>query len=190
MNLTLKTAPETEPVSEAEAKVHLKVDHTDDDTYINTLIEVARLHAEELTQRGFITQTWELRLDWFPHQIDLLRPPVISVTSVKYIDEDGAEQTLAADQYTLDKFKEPGRLVEEFDQTWPTTREVPNAVIVEYIVGYGAATAVPDTIKQAILFLIAHWYEQREAIIIGTIVAETPDTFEALLGPFRIIRFP
>lgn len=68
MAIKLVTAPGVEPVTLAEAKVHLRVDMTmtDDDLLIGNLITAARVHAENVCRRAFVTQQYALYLDAFP----------------------------------------------------------------------------------------------------------------------------
>lgn len=188
MSVTIKTGPESEPVTLTEAKAHLNVTCSDDDMYITTLITVARIHAERYQRRSYITQTLELRLDRFPrYLIELKRPPVSAVATVKYIDSAGDTQTLSSALYTTDFNSYMPRLVPAFNQIWPTTRHVIDAVTIEYTAGYGAAEDVPDTIKQAMLLLIGHWYLSREQVVIGFTVAELPTGVTALLATERVL---
>lgn len=187
MPLIIITAPTEEPVTLAEAKLHCKVDGTDDDTLLTALIVAARQQAEHRLGRALCTQTLEKVLDIFPDGIKLPMPPAVSVTSVKYLDADGTEQTLSGASYTLDKDSAPGWLVPAYGLSWPDTRAVPNAVRVRYVAGYGAATAVPQSIKAWMLMAISTMYGQREAIITGIIVAEVPrDFFAGLLDPYWV----
>jgi len=154
------------PVSLADMKLHLKseTDETDDDTLISTLISAATTYCQEFQHRAFITQTRILYYDEFPLMFHVPYPPLISVTSIKYIDTSGDEQTLDSGQYRVDIGNEPGRITEAYNCTWPATRDVTNAVTLTYSAGYGAAADVPDTVKAAIKLLVAHWYEHREAV--------------------------
>ena len=154
------------PVSLADMKLHLKseTDETDDDTLISTLISAATTYCQEFQHRAFITQTRILYYDEFPLMFHVPYPPLISVTSIKYIDTSGDEQTLDSGQYRVDIGNEPGRITEAYNCTWPSTRDVTNAVTLTYSAGYGAAADVPDTVKAAIKLLVAHWYEHREAV--------------------------
>lgn len=180
MGLSLVTAPTVEPVTLAEARLHLKSDDsaTTDDTLITALITAARELAENETRRALITQTWKLTLDEFPAEglIYVPRPNLISVTSITYIDDDGVSQTLASDQYTVVTDTLPGEIHVAYDVDWPTTRAVPAAVTVNFTCGYGAtAAAVPGPIKAAMLLDIGDMYVNRESAIVGTIRAENPN---------------
>lgn len=148
----------------AEAKVHLRVDHDDENTSIESdIIPAARRWAENETRRAFINRTQRLSLDEFPEEIRLPDGKVQSVTSITYVDGDGNTQTLASSVYTLDSDSEPARLVLAYNQMWPQIRSVPNAVKVLYVAGYGAdADSVPAGIKRAILQHCLHQYK-REA---------------------------
>jgi uncharacterized phiE125 gp8 family phage protein len=188
--LVLTTAPGSEPLTTAEAKAHLRVDLSDDDTLIDGLIAAARAWAERFTRRAFVTQTWTLYADAFPGSnaapIRLPKPPIQSVDSIIYVDSDGASQTWNAANYTLDSKSEPGRVLPAYNQVWPVTRSVPNAVAVQYIAGYGGASAVPQAIKQAILLLVGHWYAHRESVAHAQTVIEVPQGVEALLWAYRV----
>lgn len=185
----IKTAPAEEPVTLAEAKLHLKQDETADDALITSQIAASREQCEMLTQRKFITQTWTTYWDKFPSRFYLMSAPMVSITSIKYLDDDGNEQTLAADQYALSPAHEPGLIQKAFDVSWPSTRTIQDAVYVEAIYGYGAAAAVPDSIKAAMKLLIAHWYENREEVTIGVAGAEMPVAAERLLFPFKLHEY-
>jgi uncharacterized phiE125 gp8 family phage protein len=183
-SLALVTAPTIEPVTLAEAKLHLRVDHGDEDALIESLVTSARTHVEHVTSRAFINQTWRLSLDAFPAEIRLPRPPLSSVTSLQYLDGNGTLQTLSASSYTVDSDAEPGRVVEAYATTWPSVRNDIRAVRVTYVAGYGATAAtVPQPIKQAILLLVGHWYANREAV--GTVGSDIAFAVDALLAPFR-----
>ena len=191
MTLKLITAPATEPVSASEAKSHLRVDTTADDTLIGTLITAARQHVENHLRRALITQTWELVMDAFPagDVIRLPRPPLVSVTSIKYTDEDGNESTFSSAAYVVDTDSTKGRVVLKSGETWPSdTLAAANGVRVRYVAGYGEASAVPRPIRQAILLLIGTLYENRESVLVaqGVTVAQLPFGVEALLMPYRI----
>ncbi len=191
-NTTLTTDSATEPVSVAEAKSWLRVTHASEDALITSLIKTARRSAERYTARAFIDQSWTMYLDRFPgwNEIPLKRSPLSSVTTIKYKDEDDVLQTLSNTQYIVSKGNEkPGKvaLVEEADD-WPDTLNEIDAVEIEYIAGYGATSAdVPDTIKTAILFSVAHFFENREAVTVGVTGIELPMGVKSLLYHERIM---
>lgn len=181
----LITAPSVEPVSVAELKAHLRVTSSADDGYLGTLITAAREYAEQQTGRALAEQTREYTADAFP-RCGVLRlgfAPVVSISSVKYLDETGAEQTLDASVYTVDTQSEPGALVLKVNQDWPDTAILPAAVRVRYVCG----AAARPLLKQAVLFIAAHWYEQRLPVNVGNIVNEIPHTLNAILWSNRVI---
>lgn len=187
MALIRITAPAVEPLTLAEAKLHCRVDGSDEDALITALIVAAREQAEHETGRALVTQTWELVHDVFPEAFVLRRAPIQSVTSLKYLDSaTGAEQTLDPADYLLDKDSEPGYVVPAYGKAWPATWPVPNAVRVRYVCGYGLGAAVPVAIKQWMLLAIGTMYAQRETLIAGQ-AATIPDRFWAgLLDPYRL----
>lgn len=186
-NVVVTSAPAVEPVTLAEAKAHLRVEDEQDNAYIELLIKSAREHCETVTRRAFITQTLRLDLDRFPEEIRLPRPPLSSVSSVSYVDVDGATQTFT--DYTVDDY-DPARLVPAYGYSWPSTRDVNKAVSVTYVAGYGAAgSSVPAPIRQAMLILIAHAFEYREPVIVGQTIAEVPMSVDMLLNPYRLRSF-
>lgn len=191
MGLTLLTAPTVEPISVAEAKVHLRESETSQDTLIQSLIITARDYVERVTRRALAKQSWRLSIDQFPcnGRIRLPMPPLIAVSSVKYTDEAGAEQTLAASQYVVDKASLPGKIDRAYNVSWPSTRCEPNAVRIEFECGYGDAPAsIPEGLKAAMKLLIGHWYENREAVNVGNITTNLPLTVDALLWPHRVLE--
>ncbi|MGE5553301.1 MAG: head-tail connector protein [Betaproteobacteria bacterium] len=192
MALVLITPPDVEPVTLQEAKAHLRIDGTEEDALITALITAAREYCEACQSRAYLEQTWELVLDAFPKEayIELPRPPLRSIVSVKYIDKDGAETTWDPTNYVVDTASQPGRLVLAYGKTWPAVTLRPAGVRVQYKAGYGtAASAVPARVRQAMLLLIGHWYEHRETVNIGNIVTEIPMAAEALLWQDRVVTF-
>ena len=185
LTLTRTVEPAALPVLWAEAQAHMRLDGTTEQTYVETLLGVATRVVEEETQRALITQTWALRCDDFPVQFELPRPPLASVSSIAYTDENGDAQTLAASVYQVDLYSLSGRVTTAVDQVWPNTYSgAYNTVVVTYTAGYGAAgSSVPLPLRQAILLLTAHWFEHREAV--GPSMAELPMAVKYLIAPFR-----
>lgn len=196
MALFLATAPTAEPLTLADAKLHLRIDTstTDEDALVTALIQAARETVETYTHRAIPAQTWDLKLDGFTaHEyfedgaIWLPKPPVSSVTSVTYLDGAGASQTWTATTGWLSDlptgpWARRARIYPAFGVSWPATYGVPNAVTIRFVAGY---TSVPEAIKAGMKLLIGHWYQNRETVITGTIAQELPVTVAALLWPFK-----
>lgn len=184
--------PASEPVTLAEAKAHLRVEATltDEDELITSLIQAAREQVEDLTHRQLITATWNLRLDGFPDwAISLPRPPLQAVNSIKYYDTEGTlVETLAEDtDFLVDAASFVARIVPVPGGAWPATQDRPGAVIINYDAGYGDDAAdVPAKIRQAMLLLIGHLYENREAVLVGVSADELPLAVDALLRPLAV----
>ncbi len=185
--LTLVTPPTVEPVSVQECKDWLRVDHSADDALILALATAARHYCEDRQNRAYCSQTWKASLDAYPAAFSLWRSPVVSVTSVQYVDTDGATQTLSSSEYTLDALSEPGRVVPAYNASWPSIRAVPNAVTLTFVCGYGAAADVPEIFKSAIKMYVADAYENRESIVVGPSVNRSPITVDMMLQPDRLM---
>ena len=189
MALVLVTAPAVEPISTADAKSHLRVDISDDDTYIDTLVAVARRTAERISRHALITQTWDLLLDAFPagDVLEIPLPPLQSVTYVQYTDDDGNTSTFAASSYQVDAEGTPGRIALDFGETWPADMlQTVAGVRVRFVAGFGdAASDVPEDIIHAMKLMIGHWYENREDVTVGAVAREIPKASEFLLANYR-----
>jgi uncharacterized phiE125 gp8 family phage protein len=140
-----KVGPSVPAVSTVDAKTYLVVEHDDHDTLIDECVTAATERVETLTRLQLITATRTLTLDRFPDDwIRVPRPPLQSVTHVKYIDGTGVQQTWSSALYVVDVNSKPGRICPIPNEPWPTIeagrRE---AVEVEYKCGFGdAATDV------------------------------------------------
>ena len=202
--LKLVTAPTAEPVTLTEAKEHLRVEQDAENDLILRQLRACREFAEKYTGRQLMTATFDLFLDDWPALSglrrteaggyvggDLLlpRPPLQSVTSVKYYDADGTEQTWDSANYLVEaNDDEPGRVVRAYGVSWPSIQDRPSAITVRFIAGYSAASAVPQAMKEAILLLLGSRHAQREATVapIGGQYAELPVGFKELLDAYRV----
>jgi len=180
----LNTPPAAEPVTLDEAKAHLKVDTTDDDALIASLITAARARAEWHTGRAFVTQSWTLWLDGWPESgiVEIPLPPLQSVTQVATYAPDDTPSVLDPSLYQLDLASAPARLVLKGIFALANLRAV-NAVEIAFTAGYGDAGAVPAPVKQAILQIAADLYAHRgdEADIVSATAA-------ALLASYRVFK--
>lgn len=187
--MKLITPPNVEPITLDEAKAHLRVTHAAEDALITALITVARTDCENELQRSLITQTWEVARDAFPAAIELLRGPLQTITSVKFDDVAGNEQTLDPITYRVDTYRLTGWVVSDTDYEWPETRQQVNAVRVRYVAGYGATAAdVPAPIKQWILIRLGQLFEHREQVAAGVSIAPVPYV-ASLLDSYRVPSF-
>lgn len=182
------------PVSLEDMKSHLRVDFDAEDLTILGLIEVARDWVETRIGRTLINRTYTLRRDCFPAGcfLELKFPPLASVTEVRYYDADNTLQTLAAEKYQTiaDHFLSSGLELLP-DNEWPTTTIRSDAVQVEFVAGYGSSSSsVPAAAKHAIKMLVGHWYENREAVVVGTITKEIEIGVEGLLLTLSKVYVP
>ena len=163
------SGPEVEPVSVADAKLHLRVDSETDDTYIAGLISAAREWCEVYTDRTFVHTQYAMTMDTFPWEIELPRPPVAvaagnTATAVTYARETGGTDTLPTSEYRVDRNAEPGVIRTVYAGTWPSHLIDRNSITVTWWAGYGEdGTKVPKVVKSAILMLVGFWYERRLA---------------------------
>jgi len=191
-SLTRTTQPAVEPVTVAEAKAHCRVDTSDDDTYIGTLITAARQWVEEYLDRTLVNTQWTVRLDHFPYEIELPRPPISSAgtttaVTLTYTLGDESTATLSATEYRVDRNSTPGVVRQLRSGTWPANLDDYNAVTVTWWGGYGATgSSVPAAIRHAILMLVAHWYETRQATVAtGAVPQDVPFGVKSLLDSQR-----
>lgn len=197
--LTRTSGPTYEPISLAQAKAQLRVEHNLEDALISAAIIAARGWVEEYLGRTLVETEWTLVLHDFPAgPIRLLRPPILAVDSVKYDDADGVEQTLAAEDFHAVATGWGARLYPAPGESWPSTQlGRAGAVRVVYSAGYGSpdaagdpGNAVPGPIKAALLLLTAHLYTTREPVSVGHVVQPLPMGIEFLLAPYRVIGTP
>jgi uncharacterized phiE125 gp8 family phage protein len=157
------TAPTVEPLDEAEAKLHCRIDNAVEGSLILRLIKMAREAVEFDAEIALCTQTRKQYLDYFPAgPIELRSPPVQTVASITYVDPNGTTQTLSASLYETDTTARPGLVVPTYGNSWPSTRVQLRAVTVTFTCGYGGAEAVPEIAKQAMALRIAAAYQNRE----------------------------
>ena len=146
--LTLVNTSGLEPVTTSEAKTHLHISSSSDDTYIGELISVARDQLESEYDLAIINATWDYNLDEFPAGRILQLPiqNIQSISSITYIDGDGASQAVTSSDYVLDKVL--GRVEHVDTSSWPETDDRVNAVSVKFIAGYDLAftASTDDTI--------------------------------------------
>ena len=204
MPMQLMTPPAGEPISLAEAKLHLRVDFDDDDSLIQVLISAARQAAETLTNRQLMAARWRMVLDSFPgpslmgvpagqtftlpgHAVLLPKSPVASVVEIRYLDMANAWQVMPAANYTVDSVCEPARITPVFGQIWPISLPQIGTVSVVFDAGYGSAAAVPEGIKTWIKLRVGSLYVHREEVASMTRGRIDPLPFiDGLLDPYKV----
>ncbi|MXN65708.1 hypothetical protein GR183_12405 [Stappia sp. GBMRC 2046] len=188
MTFIITTPPAVEPVTLDDARAQVRVTSTQEDDLLTRLIETARQHVERTIRRALITQGWRLYLDdWPPGRVVRLPvTPVQSITSVTMFDADGMPLVLNLGDYDLDGISAPARL-KVMAGVGASSRML-NGIEIDFTAGYGDAAAnVPAPLRQAILLLVAHWYEHREAGI-DAATASIPFGFDALIAGYRVPR--
>lgn len=184
----LLSGPTVEPITLAEAKAHLRVDASGEDSLIQSLIMASRLHIEAALDLALITQSWRHQRDVWPPSRVLILPlrPIQSLTAVTLHDDDATSRTLNVGDFVLDGHANPARLVWRGNGAVPAAGIIANGIEIDIVAGYGdAATDVPQPIRQALLLLIAHWYENREPVEIGATATTIPASVSELLMPYR-----
>jgi uncharacterized phiE125 gp8 family phage protein len=191
MPLILNSGPAVELVSLAEAKAHLRIDGTAEDTLIGSLIVTSRLHLETALSLSLVTQGWSWFFDAWPRGAVVKLPlrPVQSIAAVRLYDEAGDATTLDPDTYLLDGTSAPARFVRQGALVWPKPGRIANGIEIAFTAGYGDAAAdTPEPIRHAILLLVAHWHEHRSPLEVGPLAQPPPDMVEKLLKPYRAMR--
>lgn len=190
MALALTSAPSVEPISLAEAKAHLRVDEDAEDDLISALTASARGWVERQYGLALITQGWSFYLDRLPEggAVALPLAPQQAVASVTFHAADGGTTELDADDYAYDAISQPARLIFKSVSGGASLRRL-NGLEIAYTAGFGdAADDVPAPIRQALLLLIAHWFERREPVAMGGEAPEVPAMVAGLLAPYRQVR--
>jgi uncharacterized phiE125 gp8 family phage protein len=183
------TSATFEPISVADAGEYLRVDDLVADTaLLGSLITASRQAVEQFLNRYIAEQTVETAYNGFSAEL-VLSSPVISVTSVKYLDSNGTEQTLATNQYLVDTYSEPAVITPAYNVTYPATYPVPNSVKVRYVVGFTSGGSpdtnpLPKPIRHAMMLIIGDLYANREGQ--SDKAYQINPTVQNLLFPYRL----
>ena len=184
MSVAITTPADTMPISLPEAREHLRIDGTFEDSYLEALIASATDHVEKYCGRSFTEQGLTLYLDAFADEMQLPRGPISAITGITYYDANNALQTLPTSVYDADLISDPAVVALAFNQAWPTTYSRRNAVRIAYT----TAATVPDAVKMAIKLIMGQWFEMRSAVS-DKIVYEIPNGIAALLANHRSYGF-
>lgn len=191
--------PKVEALTLAEVKQQCRIAPEDDDdkAFLERCIKAARQLVEgpEGAGLGMMAAPWELSLDRFPTEVCIPMGPVIEIVSISYVDMGGAKQTLDPADYQWRKGFLEARIQAAPGASWPATRDQLGAVTVKFTAGYPGTeketpelAMVPESLRVAMLMLIAHWNENRETSIVGEVPADVQFGFDAILNQFRVGR--
>jgi len=190
MNLVCVT-PSTDLIfTLEELRAHLN-SLAEDDAYVTLLAKAAQGHTQTVLNARFGPEVWKQTYPDFPSYFETELRPIRKIDHIKYYDRN--DQLKELTEYRLDDVAEHWLILPATSSTsWPDVSiDRLNAVELQYEAGYADATDVPDELKVAIMFLIGHWFTNREAITIspGEVAVEVPKTFDWLIHPFKEYRF-
>jgi len=179
--------PALYPVTVAECKADLRIQHSAEDDLIESLIADATDYMDApngVIGKALITQTWEIstRISIVDSRIYIPITPVQEISSIQYYDAENATQSLDVDDFLLIG-DENSAFIEPLSGTsWPSTYDRPDAVKITVIAGFGDyQNQVPNSIRRAIRLLVAHWFEHRHAVTESS-YSEMPLAVENLVG--------
>jgi uncharacterized phiE125 gp8 family phage protein len=189
MSSILLTPPAAEPLTLADAKAFLRVEHDDDDDVITALIAGARIHVEAQTRRALMTQSWRLVRDAWPPggRLAVTPAPLQEITAARVYDSEGTPQAIDLEAFVADTASAPG-IIAFAPWSLPAPGRLVAGIELDVDVGYGDAAAdVPEPLRQAIRLLLAHWYENRALVALGQQVATLPQSVAVLIAPYRVV---
>lgn len=188
MTATRIEGPALPAITLEETKRRLRIDGNDDDQTLTELIASATDFIERDIGLALVTQTWRFYVDPLPvdHAVPVRPHPVRNVVSVMAYDRSGTAQEVSQDQYFFNTVTQPARLrfLASFDTTCAD-----NGIEIDVIAGFGDSGAdVPDSLKQALFALLAHWYEFRHAFAPEDQPVSVPGIYTKLTHPWRQVR--
>lgn len=197
MGLKVKTKPKVEPVDINKIKDHLKITNTQEEDYLETLIQTAREVCEKQSNRSYVEQTLVKTFDSWPEfPIELPRPPLQSVEKIEYEDKDGLLTEWAPTNYIVDDYSFIPKIYKDYNAELPNVELAKvNAIKITYIAGYakddtGDTTNyrknIPARYKHAIKLLVGEWYRMREEVTENK-PTKIPDGVDRLLSSDRVM---
>ena len=197
MTIQLITPPDEDAITLAEAKEYLRIDTDDEDADIRRMLNAATTEAQRTTDRPFVTATYQLGLNGFPYngcsafpgRIEFPNAPLQSITSIKYTDTDGNEQTVDAADYIVNTAGQPGFVDPAFGTAWPTAQLIADSVRIVFVCGYGDdGSYLPEDLSYAIKLMTSHFYENREIVSTDS-MTEVPYTWKSIMAQYSIPEF-
>ncbi|MGH1350002.1 MAG: head-tail connector protein [Methyloligellaceae bacterium] len=190
MPIVLTSGPLLEPLTVAEIKTFLRVDNDDEDILISSLITAGRIHIEQKINRKLITQSWSWYLSRWPDKPELTLPlsPVQSVDAIQTYDAEGMPTTWPAENYQTDIYSDAAKIISK-NTGWPNPENTVNGIEIQITAGYGNNPSdIPEPVRQALRLMVAHWFENREPVILGETPISVPENAMALLSPFKQVH--
>lgn len=187
MTSYLLAGPAGEPVSLAQAKAFLRIDDDAEDALIETLIGAARLHVEGATGMALLVQSWRVVLDGWPDSrlVRLPVTPLFAVTGITATGDDGASHEIGLEQFRT----EADRLIVPRSVAGMPFLQERQGIEIDYVAGFGEEPEdVPADLRQAVLGLVAHWHEHRDAMIAPGAGALLPSGFDRLIAAHKRVR--
>lgn len=184
-------APTFRAIDLSQLKLQARIDGDDEDILLLDYIDAATDYIEGRQGRCLRQSTWQAVYDGWPScgVYYLAMPPLVSVSSVAYLDAAGVSQTLSSSVYAVDAISQPGRLALAYAQSWPTLRQQLGVVTITYIAGHASAALIPPRTRQAIRVLAAHWFKSREPIVVGMSVAEVPLSVNEIIEADMLVSY-
>ena len=172
-----------------EAKLHLRVDSTDDDFLIQSMIGAASELVEQATSRVLLAQTWELSLDSFPAYFELSRVPLQSITSIKYTDSTGTVQTMSNTDYVISSDESDyAKVYPAYGVTWPNSRGDMGNVKVRFVAGYADASSIPESLRSWMKLAVGSMYVNRESEVVERGSVLSLGFADRLLDRYKVFR--
>lgn len=180
------TGPASSAVTVADCKARTRIDTTDDDADLQTMIDssVSRIEGPRGAGIALMAQTWRQSLKRLYGDITLLGWPIKSVTHIKYLDVDETEQTLDTSVYRVCLDETPAKIVLRKGKSWPVTLNESGAVWIDYVLGEADAANIEPALIDVVLLLVSHRYEHRDLIADGVMV-EIPYAVESVMQEYR-----
>lgn len=191
MALQFRSGPAIEPVSLNDTKSFLRIDAADDDILVASLITAARIYIETTIGKILITEQWSYFKDCWPQSGILHLPlsPLKSVDEIRLHQENETFEIISTEDYATDLVSNQPRIKFLKQTNHQTKTSAFNQIEVRFTAGFGdTEEAVPNDLRQALLMLVSHWYEQREPIGLGGTFNEIPTTVSALIANYKSYR--
>lgn len=200
------SGPAAEPLTLAQAKAQCRVDAdiVEDDEWFTDAIREARAFIEDQLKSTLVETSyryergqwgWDSSSMWVgPELCDTIAlpfGPIIAIDAITYLDTDGTRQDLAADRFQLVKTGTSGHVVPAYRTSWPAARASAGSIAIDYRAGYESEGSpagpggVPPPVVRGMKMLVAHWYQNRESVLVGTISKEMEQGLNAVIGAYR-----